>query len=261
MGRKNYSGLMEFTYKSYEMMLKKIRDKGYSFKSYENWNEEKRTVILRHDVDFDLEKAVRVSDIEMENDIEGATYFLLLSTNFYNIHSRESRQYIERIINNGGNIGLHFDEMQYVISDEKEMSEYVYKEIEILEKIIDTKVGVVSMHRPSEKIISGNIKIDGVINSYSDTFFKEMKYLSDSRRYWRENIDEILEGSEVYERFHILTHPFWYKEEEKSLKHTLMEAVLGESLSFWDNMSKNFRDLESELSRDEIERVINVGWS
>ena len=40
-----------------------------------------------------------------------------------------------------------------------------------------------------------------------------------------------------------------------------MEAVLEESLSFWDNMNKNFRDLESELSRDEIERVINVGWS
>ena len=221
-----------------------------------NWNDEKRTVILRHDVDFSLEKAVQISEVEKGID-GGATYFLLLSTNFYNVHSKESRQYIEKILNNGGEIGLHFDEAQYFVSDEDEMKKYVYEEIEVLEKVIGRKVSVISMHRPSKKIISANIEFDGIINSYSNVYFKEMKYLSDSRRYWREDIDGIIEEAE-HERLHILTHPFWYMKKEKDLTQTLQEAVLGASLTYWNNLNENFRDLKSELERDKIEKIIKI---
>ncbi len=246
---------MEFTCESYRMMLKKLMDKGYSFKNYLNWDQEERTVILRHDVDYSLKKAVLMSKIESEMSLSGATYFVLLSTNFYNIHSKESRKCISDIIKNGGNIGLHFDEMQYDILDEEQMKEYVYKEIEMLSNIIGTKINVVSMHRPSEKFLSGNIEFTNVVNSYSDTFFEKMKYLSDSRRHWRENIDDAIEGGE---RLHILTHPFWYMEKiEKNLKQTLKEAILASSLYYYDNLNENFRDLESELKRAEIEKIIN----
>ena len=84
-----------------------------------------------------------------------------------------------------------------------------------------------------------------------------MKYLSDSRRHWRENIDEVLEDG-IYERLHILTHPFWYFKKEKSLKQTLSEALLAKALNCWDDLDKNFRDLRSELDRDEIERIIGI---
>lgn len=248
---------MEFTYESYKILLKKLMNNGYSFKNYLNWNEEEKTVILRHDIDNSLQKAVRMSEIEKEMSVPGATYFVLLSTNFYNVHAKESRKCISDIIKNGGNIGLHFDEMQYEISDERKMKEYAYKEIEMLSDIIGAKVNVVSMHRPSEKIISGNVEFAGIINSYSDVFFRKMKYLSDSRRHWRENIDDVVtEGT--YTRLHILTHPFWYMEgKEKSLKETLKEATLDAALNYYDNMNSNFRDLESELERVEIERIIS----
>ncbi len=246
---------MEFTNESYKIMLKNLINKGYSFKNYLNWDEKEKTVILRHDVDYSLKKAVLMSQIEKKMSVHG-TYFVLLSTNFYNVHSKESRKYISHIIKNGGCIGLHFDEMQYDISNEEEMKEYVYEEIEILSNIIDTKVNVVSMHRPSEKILSGNIQFSGVINSYSDTFFHKMKYLSDSRRHWRENINEAMEK---YERLHILTHPFWYMEgKEKDLKETLKEAVIEAALNYYDNMNYNFRSLECELERVEVEKIARL---
>lgn len=247
---------MKFTYDWYVAILKKLIHKGYCFKDYKTWQEEERTVILRHDVDCNLPKAVFFSEIEKNVCGGGATYFVLLSTNFYNVHSKACRECIDKIIKNGGNIGLHFDETQYAISDEEELKEYVRKEMEALSNIIDTKVEIVSMHRPSEKILSSNVEFPGVINSYSEIFFKEMKYVSDSRRHWRENVDEIVEGA-LCPRLHLLTHPLWYTDGgEKSLKQTLKEAILSASMDYYDNLDDNFRDLQNEIERSEIEKII-----
>lgn len=79
--------------------------------------------------------------------------------------------------------------------------------------------------------------------------------MSDSRRCWREDIDGIIE-LDAYKRLHILTHPFWYKCEEKDLKYTLTETILNASLGYYDNMNDNFRDLQKEIERTEIERRI-----
>ena len=163
---------------------------------------------------------------------------------------------MEKIIENGGNIGLHFDETQYLISDEQDMKKFVQQEIEVLSDIVGIKVEAVSMHRPSKEILSSNIEFSNLINAYSEIFFQKMKYVSDSRRYWRENVDEIIERG-LYPRLHILTHPFWYMEkQEKDLKETLEEAMLNAALDYYDHMKDNFRDLELEIQRKEIERIL-----
>ena len=247
---------MEFTYYAYSDMLAKLSEKGYQFANYKNWHNSEKTVILRHDVDYSLQKAVELS--ETEKDIYcGATYFILISTNFYNVHSKSSRECIDMIIKNGGNIGLHFDETQYCIQTEEELKECVSMETDILSGIIGMKVDVVSMHRPSEKFLTSDIEFTDIINSYSKVYFNDMKYLSDSRRHWRENVDEIIEQGN-YQRLHILTHPFWYKPYmEWDIKQTLKNAILNASLNFYDNMNNNFRNLTEEIERNEIERIIS----
>lgn len=247
---------MQFTYESYSAMLRNLRDKGYQFKNYENWQTADRTVILRHDVDNSLSKAVQLSAVEKEVFPEGAhaTYFILVSTNFYNVHTKSSRDCIHSIMQNGGNIGLHFDETQYAISTEQEMRQYVHDEAVILSNIIGQKVNAVSMHRPSEKFLCGNISFPDIINSYAETYFQQMKYVSDSRRHWRENVDEIIESA-LYPRLHILTHPFWYRKGiEYNLHDSLQEAISAASLDYYDNLNENFKNLENEITRAEIER-------
>ncbi|MDE7017870.1 MAG: hypothetical protein K2P65_09930 [Lachnospiraceae bacterium] len=249
---------MKFTLEAYEAMLKKLSDKGYQFKNYKNWQESEKTVILRHDVDMNLEKAALLA--EFENDVcqgkADATYYVLVSTDFYNIHSKASREYLRKIIRSGGNIGLHFDEVQYPISNEEEMIAYVNREIEILSNAIGEKVDTVSMHRPSEKVLSANIEFPGVINSYNEIYFKQMKYVSDSRRHWRENVDDIIEQA-AYPRLHVLTHPVWYRRsQEQDLRETLKELVLHAALDRYDSLFDNFRDLGDELRRTEIEELI-----
>ena len=250
---------MKFTYEAYGDLLIQLMQKGYQFKNYYNWNETQQTVILRHDIDNNLQKAICMSEIENElMSCGGATYFVLVSTNFYNVHSKESRACMETIIKNGGSIGLHFDESQYDIQSEEELKEYVYKEANVLSALIGMKVDTVSMHRPSKKFLARDIKFENIINTYSYEYFKGMKYLSDSRKLWCENVDEIIEQN-TYQRLHILIHPIWYeKNKEKSLRLTLKEAILNASLDYYDNINNNFCDLPKELTREEIENILRI---
>lgn len=246
---------MKFTHEAYLDMLMKLSETGYHFSNYINWKNSEKTVILRHDVDESLKKAVQFSEVEKDIDCD-ATYFILLATNFYNVHSKSSRECIDMIIKNGGNIGLHFDETQYCIQTEEELKECIYMEADMLSKVIDMKVDVVSMHRPSEKFLASDIEFADIINSYDKVYFNDMKYLSDSRRCWRENVDEIIERGS-YQRLHILTHPFWYRSGmEWDMEQTLKTAILNSSLEYYDNLNDNFRDLAEEIERKNIERII-----
>lgn len=108
-------------------MIGLLREKGYSFADYLNYSNFNKAVILRHDVDFSLEKALEMAEIEKKEEVQ-STYFILLSTNFYNIFSKESCDIIKKIQSLGHNIGLHFDEKKYDITDKESMEFYITKE-------------------------------------------------------------------------------------------------------------------------------------
>ncbi|MBQ9234390.1 MAG: hypothetical protein IJ167_10220, partial [Lachnospiraceae bacterium] len=57
---------MEFTYEGYSGLLKKINQYGYTVASYDNCDLEKKCVILRHDIDYDITKTVGIGKIEKE---------------------------------------------------------------------------------------------------------------------------------------------------------------------------------------------------
>ena len=246
---------MEFTYESYIKLLKRLEDKGYQFAGYRSWEKKEKSVILRHDVDYSLEKAAEFSAVEREMGVP-STYFVLVSSDFYNLHSLKSKKYIRQIMDNGGEIGLHFDETQYDIRTEEELRDYLYREADILSGITGKETEAVSMHRPSEKFLSDNMEFGSIINSYSKIYFKDMKYLSDSRRRWREDVDEIVRQG-TYRRLHILVHPFWYFTGfERDIKQTLKGAILNASLQYYDGLEDNFSSLGKEIRRDEIEELL-----
>jgi len=239
-----------FTYKGYLEVLLLLRENGYVFSDYSNYGSFSKPVILRHDVDFSIQKALSMALLEAENDVR-STYFVLLSTNFYNVFSRESTIQVKEILGLGHNIGLHFDETVYDVSDLSELGVFVKKEIFILEDLLDSRVDVVSMHRPSQAMLESDLCIDGVINSYSKEFFREFKYVSDSRMHCREDIYEVIE-SQSWDKLHILTHPFWFSETEETMKEKLIEFIRSATKERYNNLKDNFRNLEADLSEDEI---------
>lgn len=252
---------MRFMYKDYLDLIVNLRKNRYVIQTYDKFNISGKVCILRHDIDTSIDKALELSKVEdnlnrqFKNEEVHSTWFVLLTSDFYNVFSKDSVKKIREIMNGGGQIGLHFDEKRY-IEDEKDFDEgYIKEKVKeealILSNLLNTDINVVSMHRPSKTFLNADIKFDGIINSYSKEFFNEFKYVSDSRRNWRENVDSIIESGK-YDRLHILTHAFWYNEEEISLYDTMKSFFIDSKYRAWDIMNDNFTNLEEVIRREDI---------
>jgi len=241
---------MDFTYDWYVQLINTLKDNGYCFSNYLNYKRYNKTVILRHDVDFSLEKAREIAKLEHENNVK-STFFVLLSTNFYNIFSKESNEIIKELMSLGHHIGLHFDEKRYGISNKEELDYWIHRESQILSYALGKEVKVVSMHRPSKWVLQNNIQFKDIINSYSKEFFSNFKYLSDSRMHWRENVVEIIK-SRSYNRLHILTHPFWYSDKSETIEQKLVDFITKAKEERYNNLKDNIRDLDELIDKGEL---------
>lgn len=242
---------MEFTYNAYQNLIHLLQDKGYTFCNYHNYTQSDRSVILRHDIDMDIGKAVKMGELEAHMEIS-STYFVLVTSNFYNIFSKRNQDMLRGLIRLGHEVGLHFDEAKYN-ADRDDMVEAMEQEAALLEKCLGCEVTSVSMHRPSAATLDADYRIrDGrLVNSYGREFFHNHKYVSDSRRNWREDVLGIVESG-AYDRLHVLTHPFWYDEEEQSAKEELKWFCGSRVDVCYSDMKDNVRDIEEFLRRDEL---------
>lgn len=102
----------DFTYGFYRTLVGLLRRKGYEFSSYADWRKARRPVVMRHDIDCSPAAALRLAQIESGMGVR-ATYFVLVTSPFYNVWERETRETIRRISSLGHDIGLHFDEASY----------------------------------------------------------------------------------------------------------------------------------------------------
>lgn len=200
----------DFTLSHYEELCKKILKSDYKICFFnENIVPFHKILIMRHDIDLSLEHSLTLAELESEQNIK-STYFIWLTSPFYNVFENKNRKIIQRLVQLGHQIGLHFDEKAYSITDKKVLNFYINKEAMLLRNYFDVDIYAVSMHKPSNWILNQDIHLDNYINAYSKKYFNEFKYISDSNMRWREecaclNIDPIR-----YENICILTHPIWW---------------------------------------------------
>lgn len=241
---------MEFTYSAYENLIITMLNNGYIISLYENVEKYEKSIIIRHDIDFCPNKAMDIARIEYELGIQ-STFFVLISTEFYNVFSKETTGILEKILKLGHSIGLHFDEQRYNIKEINQMKKCVYLECEILGKALSIPIKAISMHRPSKLTLDSNIVFEGLVNSYSQTFFTDMKYLSDSRMHWREDVLDIIKSNK-HKRLHILTHPFWYSDAIESTRDKLLQFAFDSKMSRYKALKDNFRDLEEYIKEEDV---------
>ncbi len=242
---------MKFTYQAYRELLSLLREQGYAIRNYHDYEDAPRCVILRHDIDNSLDQAVRLAELEAEEGVR-STWFVLLRTDFYNPASRSSLEKLRRILALGHQIGLHFDEASYApVLPSDGVIQSIIKECGLLSALLETPVSSVSMHRPSRATLEADFRIPGIVNSYGKTFFHDFKYLSDSRRRWREPVEDVIRSGE-HNRLHILTHAFWYHESEEDISQTVGSFVRAASRERYGQMAENITDIGSILKEDEI---------
>ena len=247
------AGRPGFTWQDYRELLALLRENGYETAGYDDWQSKTRPVILRHDIDNDIGKAVTFARLEQECSVQ-STYFALLTSDFYNAFSAASMQGLRDIMACGHEIGLHFDEMNYpdIVGDVDAVREKILQEADLLQFVTGKPVTKVSMHRPSKNLLAVNLEIPGMVNSYSELFFHEFKYLSDSRHRWREPVLDIIR-SRQYPRLHILTHAAVYGQTDTDLEQWVRGYIERAPGDRWDILDRNLTDLTAVLPREEIE--------
>lgn len=195
------------TISHYADILNKLKDHSFAcilYGEYDPQANQDRLVILRHDLDASIRYAHQIAEVETNKSMK-STYFVWLTSPFYNVMDKESLKLLKDISDMKHDIGLHFDVSAYAGITDVEPA--IRREVNILSEMIERPVQTFSFHRPISTLLEADLHIPGFINAYSRTFFKDFKYISDSNHHWREGcVCNHLNNA----RLHILTHPIWW---------------------------------------------------
>ncbi len=170
-----------------------------------------KLIILRHDVDFSLENALKFAKIEAELGIQ-STYFIRFHSKYYNPLELKNYNIIQTIKNLGHEISLH-QEPDFSYINSSTPNQYVKNQIQAFNLLFQVQITGISTHEPARRgiqITPENIKEFNLeYESYFPVFTKHMKYISDSGARWREGC--MLEWIKKEEpKLYINTHPFWW---------------------------------------------------
>lgn len=256
------SDVPAFSHQEYRMILSRLKEYLPILDYSEVTENVNRFCVIRHDVEFSLERALDLAQIEHDMDIQ-TSYFIQLGNNTYNAISKKSLDILRKINNLGHKIGLHFTPT----SSEEEV---VYQEFIALKTILDSRLDIdidrFSFHRPNlnRKLISSNIRINGVINAYDKLYFEyfddtipenpDIKYISDSNHQWKYGHPiDVVSGS--CSKVQVLIHPFsWSKNGGDNLanyvsllkekNNVLMDSINAEISNFPKDDLKNIISLQ-----------------
>ena len=186
---------MQFSIESYKNLLKVIKEEKFVIST--DLNIVTKEMLLRHDIDFDLELAHQMAVIENFLGIK-SVYLVMTQNPLYDIYSKQSIKYINKIYSLGHEIGLHYDPS---ISDKQDFNDQFSK----LDGILGFDSKFYSHHQPTlygfNKILDYGNKID--LNSLSSDF----EYISDSCMKPRKDLLKVIYSQS---KIHLLIHPeFW----------------------------------------------------
>ena len=203
---------------NYQTLLKNISSKGWNFSTDWEIIDKKKNILLRHDIDFSIEDALITAEIEKKLEIK-STFFFMLTSNMYNIFSSYNRNLIERIIESGHKVSVHFDPTAYTTLDSFKEEKYIF------ERMFNVNVDIVSIHRPGIFLENNNQSLNGIAHTYQDKYFKDIKYISDSGG---SDVNQKLSehfSSKCQSTFQLLLHPIWWTSKEKNPTSTLNKCI------------------------------------
>lgn len=223
-----------FSFQHYREIIQLLKKQNYQFYFFSSPpHPKKRMVYLRHDVDYSPENALRLAQIENQDQAK-ATYFIRLSAPFYNIFDPHYCRIIKKIIQLKHQVGLHFegDEQGSTNLSQKNIEKEVARQLKIIKNTFNIQ-NIVSFHRPPPKLLNQNFK--NFISTYESRLINQTNYLSDSRGQWRKGcICQFLKSARPTENLQILTHPIWWGRKIKNPQRHLEMYLQGR----WQYLNK-----------------------
>ena len=197
----------DFTLENYKRLVNLAKEKGFQFILHrEEFVQERKDVIWRHDVEFEPDIAQIMAEIEYEAGVQ-ATYFFQLHSSCYNLFDIHYRDVFYRIKDLGHHVGLHFDCRYWGVSDENQLDKYINIDRIYFEHNLGIEIDTFSFHNTTPFTQSClEYRYGGLINVYSSYYREHYNYCGDSLGYWRFNRLEDILGDENVRHLQVLTH-------------------------------------------------------
>lgn len=250
-----------FSFDDYREIIRIIKSTGRHC-GYAEALRKEQFIIMRHDVEYSVERAYQMSKVEESMDFV-STYFFQWTNNTYNILSRRNMDMIKEMHERGHHIGLHF--ALNGMTDMQQVRGRIRMEIDILSEMFGFEITEFSVHRPSKDILRENIKLDGILNAYQDDFFTfadkitedtelKVKYMSDANHIWRYGYPD-KKNITSYDKVQILVHPFsWCKKGYNNFENyrALLQEKYVELVESVDRECKDFGEYKEYFLEKDV---------
>ena len=180
------AGMPAFGLDGYRDLLHRFASAGYVSRcigQLDEPDEPARVVYLRHDLDFLTNAALPFAHAEAELGFR-ATYYVLL-TGPYNVFAPENRDALIQLAELGHEVGLHYDVEAFARANTDERAE-LDAHLRTLESVVGRRVTTISTHNPSSGGDDPFRTVPGLRHPHDPRDERELLYVSDSRRTWRD---------------------------------------------------------------------------
>jgi len=202
-----------FTIQHFKECIELAKDKDYSIVPPIGLLEQDKVIVLRHDIDWSIENAYELANIEYDLGISAA-YYVYMHSPTYSALAPKNMSMIRQMYGMGHEIGLHYDS-RYSMSFE----------MDILSRIHNKAIYSCSQHYPGE---TKHEDYQGIV----DCKDLDLKYISDSGMNWREKCMCNWIGKK--DKLQILVHPEWWVSDSKDREdglHKLYMSLEGEMVA------------------------------
>ena len=211
-----------FSYTEYRNIITLVKN-SLPIMDFSEVNEEVNTFcVLRHDIEFSIDRALTMARIEHDDLGVHSTYTVQLRNNTYNALSQKNIEVIQEIESMGHYIGLH---QNPPMMDDDELVDYILKDIETLEHYYGFEVDRFAFHRCGSNpgILEKYVEVPDKINCYAKDFFHYFKgdtpedlrvhYLADSNHDWKYGHPFSIDYWDIPQKMQLLTHPYSWTDE------------------------------------------------
>lgn len=217
----------DFTTARYSEILE-VAKKKFRFATFADRHGEGPVALWRHDIDFSPQRALALARIEADTGVV-ATYFVQLSSRFYNVFEPDIAKIIRQIGALGHDVGLHFETETAGHSEESDYERRLAFEARVLEHVAEKKVRAFSLHNPTTMV---GVSLDepehvGLFNASHSALRDEFAYCSDSNGIWRyRSLDAMVSDAQVT-RLYALTHPEWWQVAAMTPRERIQRCIDG----------------------------------
>ena len=229
----------DFTLDAYAALLDKAVAR-YQFVLFGDGSNTDGRALWRHDIDFSPHRALVMAELEAVRGVR-ASYFVQLTSVYYNALEPEISAILRRMADLGHDIGLHFEPA----GDAPE--ERLAFEARTLEGALDTSVRVFSLHNPTTydaARFEAN-EVAGLINASAPVWLHDFVYCSDSNGMWRYRALADVVADTATRNIFALTHPEWWQDKAMAPRERIRRCIDGRAehnMRDYDELLKtNFR--------------------